>query len=74
MDTSRFYPNNDINAPLDPFADLFTAKLYADASIAFDDTNPDDPGDDDAYQVEDLGLDQGWRYNVSLFSLFDTFI
>ena len=54
------------------YAQQFVAKLYADISITYKDTNHEDPGPDDEYQLEDIG--DGWKYNVRVATFYAKFI
>ena len=58
----HFYPpHNDSDIP-GGFDQSFMAKLYADTSLSFPETNTQNQGSEDEYELEDLGT--GWRYHV----------
>ena len=60
-----FYNSNDDETP-DIFSEGYISKLYADISISYEDTTPQNPGNPGEYQLENLPVPDGWRYNVRL--------
>ena len=63
----QFFPNRT-NATYIPLwsEQSFIAKLYADISLSYTEVIASDLGTEDEYQLEDLGIDKGWRYHVCL--------
>ena len=62
----HFYP--DENATYIPGGSEqgFMAKMYTDISLSYTETNAQNLGPENEYQLEDLG--NGWRYHVCLAS------
>ncbi|KAF8428550.1 hypothetical protein EV426DRAFT_714038 [Tirmania nivea] len=62
VDLSGFYSYNKSETITDQDAQRFSAKLYADISISYPEKTPRNPGEDNEFQVEQLGPAE-WRYN-----------
>jgi len=71
VDLSGFYSYNKSETITDQDAQRFSAKLYADISLSYPDKTPRNPGDDNEFQVEQLGPAE-WRYNVILLYFTST--
>ena len=71
VDLSGFYSYNKSDTITDQDAQRFSAKLYADISLSYPDKTPQNPGEDNEFQVEQLGPSE-WRYNVNLLHLTST--
>lgn len=62
VDLSGVYSFNKSETITDQDAQRFSAKLYADISISYPEKTPRNPGEDNEFQVEQLGPAK-WRYN-----------